>query len=97
MESSIRGNLEQVLDRRLANESLLKDVELFEAYKKLGMCDSVRSATFGYIIGVIQAFMIHAYQDLDYDIPSEAMDEFTQMIKARASQIRSKILEVTNQ
>lgn len=54
----------------------------------------IHAATFGLIVGSIYSAFLQAYDNQKQKPPLEDIQEFTQIIKRRAAQIKKSILDV---
>lgn len=64
MEATIRGLIEQIMDRELTYERLEKTISIYRQFKEEGFVDSIKSAVFGDFFNNMLHFVNYSYDQL---------------------------------
>jgi hypothetical protein len=98
METEMRGVLEKYLDRFLSEDFLQKKVRLLKFYQSLNLVTSIEDALFGALLIGLQysAAIYDVERQRTSDITDEETQEFSEIIRNRSLEIKTKISKASN-
>ena len=91
MEPETKRYLNNLIDKLLKMENLLKKVELLRKYESIGLISSIENALYGAFIEALHdvTVVLNVYEG--YSLTSEDTDNLLQLINSRLLEIKEKI------
>ena len=91
MEPEVKTYVKNRINKLLKKENLMKKVELFKEYEKIGLISSLENALYGAFIESLHDTTVVLNVFDGYTLSNEDMNELLDIINDRSSEIKEKI------
>jgi len=95
MEPEVRTYVKNRINKLLKKEDLIKKVELFKKYEKIGLISSLENALYGAFIESLHEITVVLNIFDGYTLSTEDMNELLDIISIRSSEIKEKISQAS--